>query len=109
MKFLIVVAPIVTIVLIYLKYRRDDNLKKVIISFVLLWAMITLGVMGTMMLSIKPLYLTHWLAIVIAYIGMMVYILKDKFIWQVLIMPVITMFIYLILTWIGNEHVPTLV
>lgn len=107
MKIFMVLAPAISIAMTYMMYRREDDLIKVIISFLLLWAIITLGLLGTVMLSIKPLYLTHWFAITIAYGGMVYYILKGKLLWSVLVMPMITMLIYLVLAWLGNEHLPS--
>lgn len=108
MKFFMIIAPGIAIALIYMMYKREDDVKKVIISFLLLWAVITLGLLGMVMLSMKVLFLMHLLAIVVAYAATIFYILKDKFIWSGLLAPVVTMFLYLVLVWVGNEHLPTI-
>ena len=109
MKFLMIVAPAFAIVLIYMMYKREDDVKKVIISFLLLWAVITLGLLGMVMLSMKILFFTHLFAVVLAYAATIFYILKDRFIWLGLLAPVATMLLYLILVWVGNEHLPTVI
>ena len=68
----------------------------------------TLALVGNVMRSLSPLFLTHIVAIVIAYGATIYYVLKGKFIWLGLLAPVLTMLIYLIFVWIGNEHLPTL-
>ncbi len=108
MKYLLVLAPLIVAALAYVMYKEDSNLKKLIISFLLLWAVITLAIVGNIMRSLTPLFLTHTLAIVIAYAGTIYYVLKGKFIWLALMAPVITMIVYLLFVWIGNEHLPSL-
>ncbi len=108
MKFLLVLAPLIVAALSYVMYKEDGNIKKLIITFLLLWAVITLALVGNVMRSLTPLFLTHIVAIVIAYGATIYYVLKSKFIWLALLAPVITMVIYLLFVWIGNEHLPTL-
>jgi len=108
MKFLLVLAPLIVVALTYVMYKEDGNLKKLIISFLLLWAVITLAIVGNIMRSVSPLFLTHILAIIIAYGATIYYVLKGRFIWLALVAPVLTMLLYLILVWIGNEHLPGL-
>jgi hypothetical protein len=107
MKFLLILAPLIVAALSYVMYKEDGNIKKLIITFLLLWAVITLAVVGNVMRSLTPLFLTHIVAIVIAYGATIYYVLKGRFIWVALAAPVITMVIYLIFVWIGNEYLPT--
>lgn len=108
MKFLFILAPLIVAALSYVMYKEDSNVKKLIITFLLLWAVITLGVIGNVMRSLSPLYLTHMIAIVVAYGGIIYYVLKGKFLWVALASPVVTMLFYLIFAWLGNEHLPSL-
>jgi len=108
MKFLFVLAPLIVAGLSYVMFREDGNIKKLIITFLLLWAVITLAIVGNIMRSISLLFLTHIVAIVAAYGGIIYYVLKNRFIWLALFAPLMTMTLYLLLVWIGNEHLPTL-
>ena len=108
MKFLLVLAPLIVAALTYVMYKEDGNLKKLIISFLLLWAVITLAIVGNIMRSVSPLFLTHIVAIIIAYGATIYYVLKGRFIWLALLAPVLTMLLYLTLVWLGNEHLPGL-
>jgi len=107
MKFLLVLAPLIVAALSYVMYKEDGNIKKLIITFLLLWAVITLAIVGNVMRSLIPLFLTHIVAIVAAYGATIYYVLKSRFIWLALAAPVVTMLIYLIFVWIGNEHLPS--
>jgi len=106
MKYLLVLAPLIVIALTYVMYREDGNIKKLIISFLLLWAVITLAIMGNIMRSVTPFFLTHLVTIVIAYGATVYYVLKGRFIWLALGSPLVTMLLYLIVVWMGNEHLP---
>jgi CHASE2 domain-containing sensor protein len=108
MKFLLILAPLIVAALSYVMYKEDGNIKKLIITFLLLWAVITLAIVGNVMRSLTPLFLTHIVAIVIAYGAIIYYVLKNKFIWLAVAAPVLTMLIYLVFVWIGNEHLPSI-
>ena len=108
MKFLTVFAIFLSIVLIYLFYKKDKDIKKTTLSSLLLLEIISFGIVGNIMRSITPLFLTHLVALVIAYGGMIYYIVRGKIVWLALIAPIATMLLYLLLVWVGNEHLPTL-
>ena len=108
MKYLLILAPFIVIALTYVMYKEDGNLKKLIISFLLLWAIIVLAMVGNIMRAITPFFLTHLVAIVIAYGATLYYVLRGRLIWLALIAPLVTMLLYLVGVWIGNEHLPTL-
>jgi len=109
MKYLLILAPFIVIALTYVMYKEDGNLKKLIISFLLLWAIIVLAMVGNIMRAITPFFLTHLLAIIIAYGATLYYVLRGRLIWLALIAPLVTMLVYLIFVWIGNEHLPSLI
>ena len=108
MKFVIVLLPLIAIAFIYIMFRRDGDVKKVVISSFLLVGVISLSIMGNIMRSIIPLFLTHIVAIVFAYGATIYYILRGKFVWLALVAPLATMLLYLFLVWVGNEHLPSL-
>jgi len=108
MKFLMILLPLIIISFSYVMFKKDGDIKKLIISFLLLWAIITLALVGNVMRAISPLFISHILAIAVAYGATIYYVLKGRFIWLALAAPVVTMFIYLIFVWIGNEHLPSI-
>jgi amino acid transporter len=105
MKALILFAILISIGLIILVYRRESNLKKMLLSTIFLIALVSLGVVGNVMRSVMPLFLTHIMALIIAYGGLILYILRDRFYWYLGLLPVATLMLYLLLAWIGNEHI----
>ena len=105
MKAIIILAILLSIGLTILIYRQNSDLKKMLLSFALLATIISLGVVGNMMRSVMPLFLTHIVAIAISYGGLLLYILRDKFYWYLALIPFGTLALYLLLSWIGNEHI----
>jgi len=105
MKTVIVLAILLGIGLIILEYKREQNLKKMILSFGLLTLLLSLGIVGNMMRAIAPLFITHWVALIAGYLGLLIYLLRERFIWYLSLAPVATLLFYLVLSWLGNEHV----
>ena len=105
MRLIIVLAILLAIGLIFLLYKKEANLQKMLISFAFLALIISLGIVGNMMRSVAPLFLTHLVAIAISYGGLLLYILRDRFYWYLGLLPVATLTLYLLLSWVGNEHV----
>lgn len=108
MKILMILAPLISLGLIYLMYKKDRDIQKVIISFLLLFVVIALAIVGNIMRAVTPMFLTHIIAVIFAYGAMLYYIFSKKIIWMLLISPIITLVIYLLLVWIGNEHLSSI-
>ena len=108
MKFLAVLLPLIAMAFIYIMFKRDGDIKKATISTALLLGIISLSIMGNIMRSIMPMFLTHIVAVVAGYGATIYYIFRGKFIWLALIAPLATMLFYLFLVWVGNEHLPSL-
>lgn len=101
-----IVGPGIAIGLIFLMYKRDYDLKRVIFAFSILWYVVTLALLGMIMLSLKFLFALHMAGVLIAYLTLLYYILRRKLLFFPLLAPLITMMYYLTLVWFGNEHFP---
>lgn len=108
MKAIIVIAILSAIVPIVLFYKRDRDITKLFISAALLGGIISTAIVGNMMRSIAPLFLTHIVAVIFAYGGLIIYILRGRAYWYIWILPILTILLYLLLAWLGNEHLPSL-
>jgi len=104
-KLFIVVAILIAGGLIIMKYRRSHDLEQLLLSGLLLGVVISLGIVGNMMRSITPLFLTHLVALSAGYLGVLLYILRERFYWYLSLAPVATLLFYLLLSWLGNEHI----
>ena len=105
MKAVIVLAILFSIGLIVLMYKREDDVQKMAFSFFILLAIIGLAVVGNVMRSVMPLFLAHIVALIMAYGGLVYYVFRDKTQWILWLLPLATLILYVLIAWIGNEHV----
>ena len=109
MKILMALAPIVMLLLIAFMHKKEGNVKKTVMGVMLLWVLATLAISGNIMRAVSPLFVAHIVALVISYFSLVYYVLTEKFIWFTLALPLLTMFIYLMFAWFGNEHLPSII
>lgn len=77
MKALIVLTILITLVIIFLKYKRDKELKKLFISLGTFVLLISLGFMGNITRQVIPLFLAHIILIIGAWGGLLIYIIRS--------------------------------
>ena len=104
MKALILLVLLVAIGLIALMYKREKSLKRMLFSSFILISIVVFAVVGNVMRSIMPLYIGHLMALILSYGGLVIYIIRDRTQWILWVLPLITLSSYLLLAWIGNEH-----
>ena len=104
MKALIVIAILLAIGLIVMMYKREQDSQKMILSFVVLLAIVGLAVVGNVMRSVMPLFLAHLIALIIAYVGLLYYVVKDRTQWILWLLPLSTVILYVVVAWVGNRH-----
>jgi len=97
MKALIIIAIVITILSIGISFYRSRNWKKLLISLGLFTLILTLAGLGNMTRSIVPLFIAHFILILSAWGALILYILRDKIYWQVIVSPFVTIIIFLIL------------
>ena len=105
MKAIIVLAILLAIGLIFLFYKKDSDISKMLFSFLILSSIIGLAIVGNVMRSLMPLFLTHLVALLFSYGGLIYYIFTTKKRWILWLLPLTTILLYLLLAWIGNEHI----
>ena len=106
MKALIVLTILITLVIIFLKYKRDKELKKLFISLGTFILLISLGFMGNITRQVIPLFLAHIILLIGAWGGLLLYVIRDRYYWWLVFSPIITIghFILLeLLTGSGHE------
>jgi hypothetical protein len=105
MRVVIVISILLAIGLIVLIYKRESDISKMLLSFGVLGSILGLALVGTVMRSLMPLFLTHLVALIFSYLGLIYYIFSNKKQWIVWLLPIATLLFYLLLAWIGNEHI----
>jgi hypothetical protein len=104
-KVIIVLAILAGIGLPIVIYKRNRDLKELLVSLLMLVGIVSLLIIGNVMRAVLPMYLTHISALVLAYISYIIYLVKDKFYWYIYILPFATFIFYIILAFVGNRHV----
>jgi uncharacterized membrane protein len=105
MKALIVIAILMALGLIALMYKREKNLQKMLFSLFILLTLVGFSVVGNVMRSVMPLFLTHIVALILSYIGLIYYLFRDRVQWLLWLLPLFTLLLYVFIAWVGNEHI----
>jgi len=105
MKALIILTILITLLIVFLTYKKDKNLKKLFISIASFGFIITMAVVGNLTRSIIPIYIAHMILILIAWGTMFMYIFKNKYCWWWLLAPLLTIGLFLGLEFLeGAAH-----
>ena len=105
MRGIIILAILFAIGLIVLFYKRESDVPKMLFSFFILASILTLAVVGNVMRSLMPLFLIHLVALMFSYGGLLFYIFSERKQWILWLLPLSTLIFYLLLAWVGNEHI----
>ena len=105
MKALIILAILITIGIIFFKYSRIKDIKKLIFSLITFGIIVSLAVVGNLTRPVIPIYIAHILLVIAAWGGLMVYVLKNKYYWWLVFSPVVTIILFLLLEFLeGSRH-----
>jgi len=105
MKALIILSILATLAIIFFQYSRNKDLKKLFIALGSFLLIIFLGIMGNLTRQIIPLFMAHIVLIVIAWGGLMVYLMRDRYYWWIIFSPVVTIGLFLLLELLtGSGH-----
>jgi len=105
MKALIILAILATLAIIFFQYSRNKDLKKLFIALGSFLLIISLGVMGNLTRQVIPLFMAHIVLMVIAWGGLMVYLMRDRYYWWIIFSPVVTIGMFLLLELLtGSGH-----
>lgn len=83
---------------VYLSYKKNGNKKQLAINILYLGTIIGLGVVGRVMHSISPLYIAQYISLIVAMIGFLYFLFRNKFIWWTLFAPFAVLALYVVLS-----------
>ncbi|HFQ62098.1 MAG TPA: hypothetical protein ENK39_07370 [Epsilonproteobacteria bacterium] len=105
MKALIILAILATVGLIFLKYSRDKDIKKLLLSLGTFAIIISLAVVGNLTRPVIPIYIAHMILVIGAWAGLITYVFKNKYYWWLILSPVVTIILFLLLEFLeGSRH-----
>jgi len=105
MKALVILAIFLALGLIFLSYKREANFSKLFLSLFILSSILLLAMVGNIMRSIIILFLTHIMALIFSYLGLLYYLFRGRKQWILWSLPIFTLALYLFFAWLGNEHI----
>ena len=97
MKGMIIIAILLTLGLIGLDFYRHRDWKKLLISLGVFGILLTLAGLGNMVRSVIPVFIAHFVLIVIAWGTLLFYIFRDKLYWPVILSPLVTILLFIVL------------
>ena len=104
MKALIILAVLLTLGIIFYKYTKDKNVKKLLISLSTFGFIISLAIAGNLTRAIMPIFITHEILVVIAWGALLfMYVFQNKYWWWWVISPLLTIGLFLVLEFIGGS------
>jgi hypothetical protein len=105
MKALIILAILATLGIIFFQYSRNKNIKKLLIALATFGMIVSLAVVGNLTRPVIPIFIAHIILIIMAWGGLMVYLMKEKYYWWVIFSPVVTIILFLVLEMLtGSGH-----
>lgn len=104
MKALIILAILLALGLIFLIYKRESDIQKMLFSLFILISIFSLAIIGNVMRSLIVLFLAHFVALLFSYGGLIYYIFTSRKQWILWLLPLGTLVLYILFAWIGNEH-----
>ncbi len=101
----VVIVALITLIIIAFDYKRNKDLKKSAIATIIAIYIASVGFSGyTLTRVIPPLFFTHILATILAYFSLLYYIFKKRLYWQITILPLITIAIYVGLNFLEGSR-----
>jgi len=105
MRAIFVLTIVLTIVIILLKYKRDKDGKKLLISIASFIFIISMAVVGNLTRQVIPIFIAHLILLMISWGALIWYLMRGRYYWWLILSPVVTIALFLILeTLIGAGH-----
>ena len=105
MKALIILLIFTTFGIIFFRYSRNKDLKKLFTALVTFGLIIALGVVGNVARPVIPVFMAHIILVIAAWGGLMYYVFKGKYYWWIIFSPLVTIGLFLLLEFLeGSRH-----
>jgi glycopeptide antibiotics resistance protein len=98
MKALIVLTVLLTLAVILLQYRREKNFTHTLIALLSFGIVISFAVAGNVTRPIIPLYLAHFVLVIMAWGGVLYYLFRRRFLWWLILSPAVTIILFVALS-----------
>ena len=103
MKALIILVIFATLGIIFFQYSRNKDLKKLLIALTTFAMIITLSIVGNLTRPVMPIFMAHIILIIASWVGLVFYLMKQRYYWWVIFSPVVTIVLFLLLELIAGS------
>jgi len=104
MKAFLVIAILLTFGLIFFLYSRNKDTRKLLTALGSFILIISLGIMGNITRPVLPFFLAHIILIVFAWVGLLYYLIRDRYVWWLIFSPVVTIVLFVIWSLIAGSR-----
>ncbi|WP_295419369.1 hypothetical protein [Sulfurovum sp.] len=105
MKALIILVILATFGIIFFQYTRNRNIKKLLIAIATFGVIISLAAVGNVTRPVIPVFIAHIILLIIAWGGLIFYLIKEKYYWWIMFSPIVTIGLFLLLEFLeGSRH-----
>lgn len=105
MKVLLVLIILATLGIIFLGYKRNKDAKKLLTALASFGVIVSLGIAGNITRAIFPLFITHLVLLAFAWLGLLYYLLRNRYYWWIVLSPLFSIGLFLLLELLeGSGH-----
>lgn len=105
MKGRLVFLTLLTLVFIFLDFKKRKDYKKSAIAVAIFIFIITLGYSGFILIrGVPPLFLAHIILLIGSYLALLWYLFKGKLYPYIIASPIVTELIYILLNFIEGSR-----
>jgi len=105
MKAVIILAIFATLGIISFQYYRNKDLRKFFIAFLTFGLVIALAIAGNVTRQVMPIYLAHMMLTAVSWGGLILYLIRDRYVWWIIFSPLATLGLFLLLEFLtGSAH-----
>ncbi len=95
---------VAAMVLLYLKYRKEHNPRKLLISTAVLAAIIFFTYFSKVIFVHKPVFVVHFALLILSWIGLFLYLVRDRLLWWLIAAPGVTTLFFIVEALFFREH-----
>ena len=103
MKAFIILTVFATLGIIFFQYSRNKDLKKLFIALITFAVIIALSVVGNVTRPVMPIFLAHMMLIIASWVGLVVYLVRERYYWWLIFSPVVTIVLFLLLETVAGS------
>jgi len=94
---MIILAILATLGIIAIDFYRHRDWKKLLISLGIFGVILILAGLGNMVRSVIPIFIAHFILIVMAWGVLLLYIVREKLYWPIIFSPLVTILLFVLM------------